>query len=93
MFSEAYISVILSTKGGVGLCILSLLVWLPGPMFLCGGLCPWTHVPCRGISVQTGSLSGLYSGDLCPEWNSEKQAVYILLECFLVLHYFHKIGF
>ena len=42
-----------------GLCMVSLPVWLSGPMFLLGGLCLWSHVP---SSVQ-GSLC---MGDLCP---------------------------
>ena len=38
--------------------MMSFPVWLPGPMFLLGGLCPWSHVPSRvGVSVQ---------GILCP---------------------------
>ena len=36
---------------------MSLPVWLPGPMFLPGGLCPCSHVPSRG-SLPRG---------LCPE--------------------------
>ena len=34
--------------GGGGLCMISLLVRLPCPMFLGGGLCLWSHVPSRG---------------------------------------------
>ena len=49
-----------SVHGGRGLCILSLSVWLAGPMFLpgvCvqGGLCPGDL--CAGGSVSRGSLS------------------------------------
>ena len=49
-----------------------------------GGLCPWSHVPPGGFSVQRGSLSrgSLFRGDP-PE--SEKWAVCIPLECFLVI--------
>ena len=57
IFSEA--SVILFIGG---LCIMLLPVFLSGPMFFLGGLCPWSHVPSRGslsrkVSVQVGSLS------------------------------------
>ena len=31
--------------------MMSLPVWVPGPMFLLGGLCPWSHVPSR-VQVQ-----------------------------------------
>ena len=44
IFSEA--SVILSRGGGF--CMMSLPVWLPGPMFSLGVLCPWSHVPFGG---------------------------------------------
>ena len=37
-------------QGGWGvLCMMSLTVWLPGPMFLLGGLYPWSHVPGGGL--------------------------------------------
>ena len=67
--------------------MMSLPVLLPGPMFLLGGLCPWSHVPSRsGVSVQEGSLSrGVSEGRPPPE--SEKRAVSILLECFLFTCY------
>ena len=84
-----------------GLCMMSLPVWLPIPMFLIGGLCLWSHVPCWGsswVSVQLGLCSGslcprgsLSSGGLCRETlsllppRSEKRVVRILLECFLFL--------
>ena len=51
--------------------MMSLPVLLPGPMFLLGGLCPWSHVPSMGVSVW-GSLSrglclgGSLLGGLCP---------------------------
>ena len=35
-----HLSVSHSVHGGGGLCMMSLPVWLPGPMFLPGGLCP-----------------------------------------------------
>ena len=38
-----------------GLCMMSFPVWLPGPMFLLGGL--WSNVPSWGVSVEE---------DLCP---------------------------
>ena len=44
------------------LCMISLPVRLPGPMFLPRGLCPWSYVPFRG-SLSRGSL---FRGDLCP---------------------------
>ena len=34
--------------GGGGFCMISIPVWLPGPMFLLGDLCPWPHVPWGG---------------------------------------------
>ena len=37
-------------------CMMSLPVWLPGPMFLPGGLCAWSHVPSRGC-LSSGFLS------------------------------------
>ena len=36
--------------------MMSLRVWLPGPMFLVGGLYLWSHVPSKG-SLSGGSLS------------------------------------
>ena len=42
-----YLSVILFTRKG-GLCMMSLPVWLHGPMFFLEDLCPWSHVPSRG---------------------------------------------
>ena len=51
------------------LCIMSLSVLLPGPMFLLGGLCPWSHVPsgdlCPWFHVPSGDLCP-GGGDLCP---------------------------
>ena len=47
------VSVILFTGDG-GLCMMLLPVWLPGPMFLLGGLYPWSHVPSRVVSVMGG---------------------------------------
>ena len=61
-------SVILSTGGG-GLCVMSLPVWLPGPMFLPGGVsvsgpmfllgirCFWSHVPSGGSLSRGVSLT------------------------------------
>ena len=51
-----HLSVSHSVHGG--LCMMSLPVWLPGPMFLLGGLCPWSHVPSLGVSVQGASVQG-----------------------------------
>ena len=34
--------------GGGGLCMMSLPVWLPGPMFFLEGLYLWFHIPSRG---------------------------------------------
>ena len=41
-------------------------VWLPGPMFILKGLCPWSHVLSRGVSIQGSLLGGLCPGGLCP---------------------------
>ena len=49
--------------------MMSLPIWLPGPMVLPGGLCAWSHVPSRGTPsgreglhpwgfLPKGSLSG-----------------------------------
>ena len=65
--------------------MISLPVWLPGPMFLLGrrGLCPWFHVPSGGLCSR-GFLS---------RGESEKRAVHILLESLVtvepVLHNSH----
>ena len=37
--------------------MMSLPVWLPGPMFLLAGLCSWSYVPSGRV---------LYIGGLCP---------------------------
>ena len=50
--------------------MMSFPVWLPGSMFLPGGLCPGRLPVWEGLYRET------------PE--SEKRAVLILLECFLV---------
>ena len=42
--------------------MMSLPVWLSGPMFLLRGLCPWSYVPSGGVYVE----GGLYPGGLCP---------------------------
>ena len=47
-----------------GLCMMSLPVWLPGPMFLPGGL---SLVPCS--SGGGCVLSKVFSGDLCPDYD------------------------
>ena len=40
-------------RGWGGFCMMSLPVWLLGPMFLRGGgVCAWSHVPSRWVSVQ-----------------------------------------
>ena len=57
--------------------LMSLPVWLPDPMFLKGGLCPWSHVPPGG---------SLPRGVFPPPHKSENRAVRILLECFLVFY-------
>ena len=43
--------------------MISLPVRLPGPVFLLGGLCPWSNVPSRGVCL----LGGLHSmgGSVC----------------------------
>ena len=67
----------------VGLCMMSLPVWLPSPMCLLGG---GSRVPCSlqgglcpGVSVKEGSLSRE-----TPQCSKER-AVCILLECVLVI--------
>ena len=46
-----------------GLCMTSLPVWLPGPMFLLGSLCLWYHVPSGGLCQGD---RGLCPGNFCP---------------------------
>ena len=75
VFSQASVSHSVH-GGGRGLCMMSLPVWLPGPMFLLEGLCLWCHVPPRGVFV-------LCPPDRDPTYGEER-AVRILLECFLV---------
>ena len=41
-----------------GLCMMSLPVWLPGSMFLLGGLCAWSHVPSQGSLSKGLSVQG-----------------------------------
>ena len=70
-----------------GLWIMSLPVWLPGPLFLLGGLCTWSHVPSRRVCLQKGvclqeSLPPGAMGRLLPR-EPEKREVCNLLECFL----------
>ena len=88
-----------SVQGGGGLCMMSLPVWLPGPMFLPGGLCPGGlgGGVCCSLPYQIGSLSGrslsrevLYPvgsvrAGLCQgdHLYGEEPAVSILLECIL----------
>ena len=66
-----------SVRGGC-LCMMSLPVWLPGPMFLSRGV-SIQGVSVRGVFVQEGSLS---RETLCQY--SKERAVRILLECILV---------
>ena len=48
---------------GVGLCMMSLLVWLPGPMILFGGVSVTGPPSFRGVSVWGVSVQGcLYQG-------------------------------
>ena len=55
--------------------MMSLSVWLPGPMYLQGGLLLWPHVPsegrglCPGGSLSKGSLfrESLSRGSLSPD--------------------------
>ena len=67
--------------------MMSLPVWLPVPMFLRGDLCPG-GISVWGVSVRGGLSPGRVSvqGGLCREIppESERRAVRILLECFLV---------
>ena len=72
--------------------MMSLPVWLPGPMFSLGVLCPWSHVPLGGLCPGVSVWRSLCSGGVCPGGvsverhppESKKQTVRILLECFLV---------
>ena len=72
---------------GKGLCMMSLPVWLPGPMFLLEGLCLWSHVPSGGslslVPCSFWGVSVLRPPDRDPTYGEER-AVRILLECFLV---------
>ena len=68
--------------GGGGLCMMSLHVWLPGPMFLPGegALCAWSHVPWMGGGLcPGGSLSGRLLWTETPPYG-EGRVVRILLE-------------
>ena len=85
--------------GGGGFCMMSLPVWLPGPMFLLGrGVSAWSHVLSGGLSVQGGlcpvgdsvgerSLSGRVCQVDPPDRPpyGEERTVCIVLECFLVI--------
>ena len=74
--------------------MMSLPIWLPGPMFFLEGLSPWSHVrSSRGLCLGGLCLGGLCPGGLCPQGGlcretpnpeSKKQAIRILLECILV---------
>ena len=62
MFSRVCVSH--SVHGGGDLCMMSLPVWLPGPMFFSGGLPGPMFLP--GGSLSSGSLSRvLCLGGLC----------------------------
>ena len=48
-------------------CMMSLPVWLPGLMFLPGGLCLWSHVPSRAsVSLVPCFFWGVSVQGLCP---------------------------
>ena len=79
-YGNVFRSVCHYVHGGVSLCMMSLLVWLAGPMFLLGGLCLWCHVP----SKWRASVQGRLCRENPPE--TEKREVHNLLECFLVLY-------
>ena len=65
---------------GGSLCMMSLPVWLPGPMFL-----PGVFVPGLMFFLGVSDQRGLCPGGLYRETpQSEKRVVDILLECFLV---------
>ena len=80
---------------GEGLCMMSLPVWLPGPMFLPGrGICVSGPMFLGdGVSVQEGGGSIQERGSVreiplteTPTRSyGEERAVHILLECFLVI--------
>ena len=78
---------------------MSLASWLPGPILLLGGLCPWSHVPSREsypwshVPSRGGPVAGpmflpgglpTMVGWLDPPNQKSRQYVRILLECFLV---------
>ena len=60
--------VILSIEGGGvgGLCMMSLSVWLPGPMFLPGQYLSLVHVPSEGLCPGGLCPGGFCPGDFCP---------------------------
>ena len=69
IFSEACVSHFVQGGGGVCLYMMSLPAWLPGPIFLQGGLC------LGEVSVQGGSL-GRGKGVLCAGGSREKSGRY-----------------
>ena len=70
----------MSVNGEGGLCMMSLSVRLPGPTFLLGFLCLWSHIPSGGglsrrwsLHRGGGSLSrrkAVKSGRYAPYWNA-----------------------
>ena len=76
-------SYVLSGGLCLGFCMMSLPIWLPGPMFLLVGVSVngSMFLP-RGL-CPGGSLSGRPPGQRLPLYSKER-AVRILLECFLV---------
>ena len=76
MFSEVCVSHSVHGSGVGGLCMMLLSVWLPGPIFLLGAV----SVPGPRFLPGGLCLGGFYR----PPPESEKQAVRILLEWFLV---------
>ena len=84
-----HVSVILFIGGRGDLYMMSLLVWLPGPLFLPGGLYPWSHVPSgewslsgAGVSVHRGLCQERISvrWGLCQEGISVRRVVSVRRE-------------
>ena len=58
------------------LCMMSLPVWLPGPMFLLGGLSLWSHVHSRGSLSRGLCLGGSLARGSLPGRRAEKHEIY-----------------
>ena len=66
IWGNLMLQVFVCPRGG-GVCMMSLPIWLPGPMFLLEGLSSWSHVRSSGGLCLGGlCLGGLCPGGLCP---------------------------